>query len=69
MADIIISFDARTILDLFGGSGTTLMACEELYEKFQTKCYMIEKDPTYCGLIIERWEEKNNKKAELIKKC
>ena len=40
-------------LDLFGGSGTTLVACEQLGRK----CYMMELDPKYCDVIIKRWEE------------
>lgn len=42
-----------TVLDLFGGSGTTLLACEEL----DRVCYMCELDPKYCDVIIKRWEE------------
>ena len=41
------------ILDLFGGSGSTLIACEEI----QRACYMMEIDPYYCQIIINRWEE------------
>ena len=41
------------ILDAFGGSGTTLMAAEQLGRK----CYMMELDPHYCDVIIERWEQ------------
>lgn len=41
------------ICDPFGGSGTTLIACEKLGRK----CYMMEIDPTYCSVIIERWEK------------
>ncbi len=39
-------------LDLFGGSGTTLIACEKL----KRKCFMMELDPCYCDVIIERFE-------------
>lgn len=48
-------------LDLFGGSGTTLVACEQLGRK----CYMMELDPKYCDVIIKRWEELTGNKAEL----
>jgi len=51
------------ILDLFGGSGSTLIACEKL----DRKCYMMEIDPAYCDVIVKRWEEFTGKKAELIK--
>lgn len=45
------------VLDLFGGSGSTLIACEEL----KRKCYMMELDPYYCSVIIERWEKLTQK--------
>ena len=48
-------------LDLFGGSGTTLVACEQLGRK----CYMMELDPKYCDVIIKRWEELTGNKAKL----
>ena len=40
------------VLDLFGGSGSTLIACEQL----NRKCYMVELDPHYCDVIISRYE-------------
>lgn len=49
-------------LDLFGGSGTTLIACEQL----NRRCYMAELDPKYCDVIIKRWEDYTGKKAEKI---
>ena len=51
------------VLDVFGGSGSTLIACEQL----NRKCYMMELDPKYCDVIITRWETLTGKKAELIK--
>ena len=51
------------VLDLFGGSGSTLIACEQL----NRKCYMMELDPKYVDVIINRWEEFTGKKAVLIK--
>jgi len=48
------------ILDLFGGSGSTLIACEKL----DRKCYMMEIDKHYCDVIIKRWEDFTGKKAE-----
>lgn len=50
------------ILDLFGGSGSTLIACEQL----NRKCRMMELDPKYVDVIIKRWEEFTGKKAVLI---
>ncbi len=50
------------VLDLFGGSGSTLIACEQL----DRKCYMMELDPHYCDVIIQRWENLTGKKAELL---
>lgn len=41
------------IIDNFGGSGTTLIACEQL----NRKCLMMEYDPHYCDVIIARWEK------------
>lgn len=48
-----------TVLDLFGGSGSTLIACEQL----NRKCYMMELDPKYVDVIIKRWEEFTGKQA------
>ena len=53
---------AETILDVFGGSGTTLMACEQL----NRKCFMCELDPHYCDVIINRWETFTGREAVLI---
>lgn len=47
------------VLDLFGGSGTTLIACEELGRT----CYMVELDPIYCDVIVKRWETLTGEKA------
>lgn len=47
------------VLDLFGGSGSTLIACEQL----NRKCYMMELDPHYIDVIIQRWENFTGKKA------
>ena len=51
-----------TVLDCFGGSGSTLIACEQLGRK----CLMMELDPHYCDVIITRWEELTGEKAVLI---
>lgn len=52
----------KNVVDLFGGSGSTLIACE----KTNRKCYMMELDPHYVDVIIARWEQFTGKKAELI---
>lgn len=48
-----------TVLDLFGGSGSTLIACERLYRKAR----LLEMNEHYCSVIIERWQQFTNKKA------
>ena len=55
----IENFSNTTVLDPFCGSGTTLIACEQL----NRKCYAMELDPHYCDVIIKRWEDFTNKKA------
>tara|TARA_A100001388_G_C28720309_1_gene476011 strand:- start:93 stop:1223 length:1131 start_codon:yes stop_codon:yes gene_type:complete len=50
------------VLDLFGGSGSTMVACEQN----NRKCYMMELDPKYVDVIIERWENFTGKKAKKI---
>lgn len=50
------------VLDLFGSSGTTIMACEQNGRK----CYMMELDPKYCDVIIRRWEDFTGEKAKKI---
>ena len=56
------SREGEIVLDVFGGSGSTLIACEQL----NRKCYMMELDEHYCDVIINRWESFTGKKAELI---
>ena len=53
------SKEQMIVLDLFGGSGSTLIACEQT----KRKCYMMEIDPFYCSVIIERWEKLTGKKG------
>lgn len=48
------------VVDLFGGSGSTLIACE----KTNRKCYMMELDPHYCDVILSRWEKYTGQTAE-----
>lgn len=50
----------EAVLDPFCGSGTTLLACEELGRK----CYAMELDPHYCDVILQRWEDMTGRKAE-----
>jgi DNA modification methylase len=53
----------QIILDLFGGSGSTLIACE----KTGRKARLMELDPKYCDVIVKRWEDFTGKKAVLEK--
>lgn len=59
----INSFTKKNMIigDAFGGTGTTLIACE----KTGRSCRMMELDPKYCDVIVKRWEEFTGKKAEL----
>jgi len=56
------SKEGDIVLDSFGGSGSTLMACEQTGRI----CYTLELDPKYCDVTIRRWEEFTGKKAELL---
>jgi DNA modification methylase len=58
---ILSGFKAKTIIDIFAGSGTTLIACE----KTNRISYNIELDPKYCDVIIKRWQEYTGKQAIL----
>lgn len=59
----INSREDGAVLDIFGGSGSTMIACEQT----KRSCFMIELSPQYCDVIINRWEKFTGKKAELIK--
>jgi len=60
--DILGEFpDAKTVLDLFGGSGSTLIACE----KTGRVCRMMELSPHYCDVIVKRWQDFTGQKATL----
>ena len=50
------------VLDLFGGGGTTLIACEQTGRN----CYTMEIDPRYCDVIIARWEAFTDKEAKRL---
>jgi DNA modification methylase len=51
----------ENVLDLFGGSGSTLIACE----KTGRRAHLMELDTLYCDVIVKRWEEFTGRKAEL----
>ena len=65
-AEIVRKFDKnnnfKTVLDLFGGSGSTLIACEQM----DRTCFTMELDPKYCDVIIKRWEILTGEKAVKI---
>lgn len=52
----------ETVYDCFGGSGSTLIACDQT----KRRCFMVELDPEYCQTIIKRWEKLTGKKAERV---
>ena len=52
----------ENVLDLFGGSGSTLMAAEQTGRH----AYLMELDPLYCDVIVERWEKFTGQKAERV---
>lgn len=56
---ILQNFCKDSVLEPFGGTGTTMIAAEQLGRK----CYMMELDPHYCDVIIARWEKLTGKKA------
>lgn len=59
--NIITNFSAinAIVIDCFGGTGTTLIACE----KTSRDCRMMELDPKYCDVIIKRWQDFTGKQA------
>ena len=64
--EIIHKFDKdnsmKNVVDIFGGSGSTLIACEQL----KRTCFVCELDPYYCDVIIQRWENLTGKQAVRI---
>ena len=58
------SDEGDAIIDLFGGSGSTLITCEQM----KRKCFMAELDPHYVDVIINRWESLTGRKAVLVDK-
>ena len=61
-AKYIKLYAKQNVLDLFGGSGSTLIACEQL----NRNCFMMELDPHYVDVIIARWEQFTGQKAVLL---
>jgi DNA modification methylase len=55
------SKSGNIVLDLFGGSGSTMIACEKLSRKSR----LMELDPKYCDVIVKRWEDFTGKQAIL----
>lgn len=56
------SREGENVLDSFGGSGSTMIACEQL----NRTCYMMELDPHYCDVIIARWEKFTGETAKKL---
>lgn len=61
-SEIVGNFTDESVLDLFGGTGTTLIAAEQLGRT----CYMMELDPHYCDIIIERWQNLTGETARKV---
>jgi DNA modification methylase len=57
------SLPGENVLDLFGGSGSTLIAAEQTGRR----AFLMELDPLYCDVIVKRWEEFTGRKAQRIK--
>lgn len=64
LADILEDFSnsGENVIDCFGGSGSTLIACE----KTDRNCFMLEYEPHYVDVIIKRWEDFTGEKAKLL---
>ena len=58
---VVENFSTGSVLDLFNGTGTTLIACEKL----SRKCFAMDMDPLYIDVTVTRWEEFTGKKAVL----
>jgi DNA modification methylase len=56
------SQEGDLVIDFFGGSGSTLIACEKTHRI----CYSMEIDPRYCDVIIARWEAETGRKATKV---
>jgi DNA modification methylase len=53
------SLAGENVLDLFGGPGSTLIACEQTGRR----AFLMEIDPLYCDVIVQRWERFTGKQA------
>lgn len=64
LSEILMDYSSEgdNIMDCFGGSGSTLIACEQT----NRNCFMIEYEPAYVDVIIQRWENLTGKKAVLL---
>lgn len=58
----VLTNNPNIVLDLFGGSGSTLIACEQTGRR----CFMMEIDPRYCQVIVDRWESYTGQKASKV---
>lgn len=59
---ILVTNNPDIVVDCFGGSGSTLIACEQTGRR----CFMMEIDPRYCQVIVDRWESYTRQKAEKL---
>ncbi len=59
------SRQGENVLDLFGGSGSTLIGCEQT----DRRAFLMELDQAYCDVIVQRWEEFTGRKAERLIEC
>lgn len=62
LAYLMENSNGHTVYDPFAGSGSTMMACEQL----KRKCYSMELDPKFCDIMIKRWEDFTQQKAVKI---
>ena len=63
LAERAVMYSSRkgeTVLDLFGGSGSTLMAAERMHRR----AFLMEIDPSYCDVIVSRWQDYTGQKAD-----
>lgn len=56
------SLTGQNVLDLFGGSGSTLIGCQQTGRR----AFLMELDPLYCDVIVKRWEQFTGQKAERV---
>jgi len=63
LAELAMMYSSRkheNVLDLFGGSGSTLIAAERM----QRRAFLMEIDPSYCDVIVQRWQQYSGQRAE-----